>query len=64
MKTVSTKLDSKLHNRFVEICNEEGKCQSEFLRDMIEMACEADSEDIESKPTAEIKVPTVEIIYD
>ena len=35
MKTVSTKLDSKIHNKFVELCNNEGKCQSEFLRDLI-----------------------------
>ena len=40
MKTVSTKLDNKLHNRFIEICNEDGKCQSEFLRDLIETVCE------------------------
>jgi predicted DNA-binding protein len=36
MKTVSTKLDNKLHNQFIELCNDEGKCQSEFLREMIE----------------------------
>ena len=36
MKTISTKLDSKLHNQFMELCNNEGKCQSEFLRDMIQ----------------------------
>ena len=36
MKTVSTKLDSKLHNQFIELCNNEGKCQSEFLRELIE----------------------------
>ena len=36
MKTVSTKIDSSLHNRFIEICNEDGKCQSEQLRDLIE----------------------------
>ena len=40
MKTVSTKLDDKLHNRFIEICNEDGKCQSEYLRDLIETVCE------------------------
>lgn len=40
MKTVSTKLDNKLHDRFIEICNEDGKCQSEFLRDLIETVCE------------------------
>jgi len=36
MKTVSTKLDNKLHEQFTELCNNEGKCQSEFLREMIE----------------------------
>ena len=40
MKTVSTKLDNNLHNRFIEVCNEDGKCQSEFLRDLIEVVCE------------------------
>jgi len=47
MKTVSTKLDNKLHNRFVEICNEDGKCQSEFLRDLIESVCN----DLETEET-------------
>jgi len=49
MKTVSTKLDNKLHNRFIEICNEDGKCQSEFLRDLIETVCE-DMENGEAIP--------------
>ena len=40
MKTVSTKLDNNLHSRFIEICNEDGKCQSEFLRDLIESVCD------------------------
>jgi len=56
MKTVSTKLDNKLHNRFIEICNEDGKCQSEFLRDLIEVVCE-DLDEGESTPQdLEIKV--------
>jgi len=59
MKTVSTKLDNKLHNRFIEICNEDGKCQSEFLRDLIETLCE-DCSDEDNQPLAtqdlEIKV--------
>jgi len=38
MKTVSTKLDNKLHEQFMTICNEDGKCQSEMLRDLIEIA--------------------------
>jgi len=68
MKTVSTKLDNKVHNRFIEICNDEGKCQSEFLRDLIESVCD----DLEEEPNliireaepSELKEPKVEIIYD
>jgi len=73
MKTVSTKLDNNLHNRFIEICNEDGKCQSEFLRDLIETVCEdldegeATPQDPEmehvtkpSEPISEIMNPTIE----
>jgi len=51
MKTVSTKLDNKLHNRFIEICNEDGKCQSEMLRDIIETMCD----DLEEEPNLTIR---------
>ncbi len=70
MKTVSTKLDNKLHSRFIEICNEDGKCQSEFLRDLIETVCEdlgmveAIPQDLEQEQDTELKEPKVEIIYD
>jgi len=77
MKTVSTKLDNTLHNQFIEVCNEDGKCQSEFLRDLIQSVCEdlgkgeATPQDLEiehvTKPSEsilELKKPTVEIIYD
>jgi len=73
MRTVSTKLDNKLHDRFIEICNEDGKCQSEFLRDLIETVCEdlnegeATPQDLEieltpepSEPISEVLNPTVE----
>ena len=68
MKTVSTKLDTNLHNRFIEVCNEDGKCQSEFLRDLIETVCE----DLEEESNLTIREtipqdliePRVEIIYD
>jgi len=65
MKTVSTKLDNKLHERFIEICNEDGKCQSEFLRDLIETVCEdlGEGETIPQDLEAELE-PKVEIIYD
>ena len=68
MKTVSTKLDNKLHNRFIEICNEDGKCQSEFLRDLIETVCEdldegeITSQDLETEHDSELIEPKVEII--
>ncbi len=70
MKTVSTKLDNNLHNRFIEICNEDRKCQSEFLRDLIESVCDdledgkATSQDLEIEHDTELRKPTVEIIYD
>ncbi len=70
MKTVSTKLDNSLHNRFIEICNEDGKCQSEFLRDLIESVCddleegEATPQDLEIEHDTELREPKVEIIYD
>jgi len=62
MKTVSTKLDNKLHNRFIEICNEDGKCQSEFLRNLIESVCD-DLEEGEATPQdLEINVEDIEPI--
>jgi len=66
MKTVSTKLDNKLHNEFMTLCNDEGKCQSEFLRDLIETLCEdcSDEENDVNQPQTsqdlEIKVEAVE----
>jgi len=60
MRTVSTKLDDKLHNRFIEICNEDGKCQSEFLRDLIETVCEDLDEEEVTSQDLEIKVEDIE----
>jgi len=56
MKTVSTKLDNNLHSRFIEICNEDGKCQSEFLRDLIETVCEDLDEGEEAPQDLEIQL--------
>lgn len=71
MKTVSTKLDNKLHNQFIELCNGEGKCQSEFLRDIIEDICENCSDegdtipqDLEFKDKTDRPKPTVVEILD
>ncbi len=66
MKTVSTKLDNKLHNRFIEICNEDGKCQSEMLRGIIETICDdleeeqTTNEIIEAEPS-ELRNPIVDV---
>ena len=56
MKTVSTKLDNNLHTRFIEICNEDGQCQSEFLRDLIETVCEDLDEGEETPQDLEIEL--------
>ena len=47
MRTVCTKLDNQLHSQFIEICNDEGKCQSEFIRDMIQNLCDEEVIDLE-----------------
>jgi hypothetical protein len=66
MQTVSTKLDKQTANKFVELCNSEDKCQSEFLREMIEQIIETDDVDEESTQNLEITVedvkPTIEFI--
>ena len=70
MQTVSTKLDKKIAELFLKVCNDEGKCQSEMLRDMIESVCELEeneetSQDIPRVTGKVIKVipePTIELI--
>ena len=44
--------------KFHDICNDEGKCQSEMLRDMIENICDYEDE----TDTISDKVPTVTIV--
>ena len=78
MKTVSTKLDKQDFEKFQEMCNHEGQCMSESLRDLIKMDIQAYEEglEMEQKPTEstgnpsrpEIRVedvkPTVKLIFD
>ena len=40
MRTVSTKLDRKEHERLLEMCNDEGKSVAEELREMVQMSCD------------------------
>ena len=53
MKTVSTKLDKQTFEKFQEMCNHEGQCMSESLRDLIQMDIQAYEEglEIKQKPT-------------
>jgi len=44
MKTVSTKLDKKDHERFLEICNKQGQTVAEYLRGIILDYCRAEDE--------------------
>jgi len=55
MKTVSTKLDKKDHERLLEICNKEGQSVAEYLRWMILDYCRLDDEEAEEE-----KIPTKE----
>jgi hypothetical protein len=47
MKTVSTKLDKQTFEKFQEMCNYEGQCMSESLRDLIKMDIQAYEEGLE-----------------
>ena len=47
MKTVSTKLDKQTFDKLQEICNQEGQCISEELRDMIKRNIVAYEEGLE-----------------
>jgi hypothetical protein len=58
MKTISTKLDKKTAEAFLKVCNDEGKCQSEMLRDLIENICEL--EENESNQDLEVLVEDVD----
>ena len=41
MRTVSTKLDKKDHERLLEMCNAEGQSVAEALRVMVQDSCGA-----------------------
>ena len=56
MKTISTKIDQKTSELFLKVCNDEGKCQSEMLRDLIENVCDLE----ENTPNLEIKIEEIE----
>lgn len=53
MKTVSTKLDKQTFEKFQEMCNHEGQCMSEELRELIKIGIDAYKEglEMEKEPT-------------
>jgi len=64
MKTVSTKLDKKDHERFLEICNKEGQSVAEFLRWLILDYCRSEDEtevEQEKYPTKEPQITITQI---
>ena len=40
MKTISTKVNPKYHEQFLELCNKDGKSTSEVLREIIQQYCD------------------------
>lgn len=71
MKTVSTKLDKQTFEKFQEMCNYEGQCMSEEIRDMIRMGIDAYEEGLEMEKEQESisnpsrpKLKNVRISYD
>ncbi len=65
MQTISTKLDKITAKKFIDIYNDEGKCQSEILRELIENICdyEYETEPMTKKlEPSEIRNPTVTIV--
>lgn len=60
MKTVSTKLDKQDFEKFQEMCNHEGQCMSESLRDLIKMGIDAYEEglEMEKEPTEPTNNPS------
>jgi len=47
MKTVSTKLDKQDFEKFQEMCNNDGQCMSESIRELIKMGIDAYQEGLE-----------------
>ncbi len=47
MKTVSTKLDKQTFEKFQEMCNYDGQCISEQLREIIKMNIDAYEEGLD-----------------
>lgn len=67
MKTVSTKLTKENYEKFQEMCNDDGMCMSEELRDLIKMGIDAYEEGLEIKQEESKQtepIPTIKLIED
>jgi len=62
MKTVSTKLDNSDHTRLLDMCNDEGQCISESLRDMIKQHLDAHDECLEMNKEEKQQKPKPQIV--
>ncbi len=62
MKTVSTKLDNSDHTRLLDMCNDEGQCVSESLRDIIKQHLDAHDEYLEVKKEEKREKPKPQIV--
>ena len=54
MKTVSTKLDKQTFEKFQEMCNQEGQCISEELRDLVKRDIVAYEEGLEMEKESSV----------
>ena len=62
MKTVSSKLSKEEHDKFLELCNKEGKTISEKLREKILECCNiTNSDDDSEKITPEPKITVIDV---
>ena len=63
MKTVSTKLDKQTFEKFQEMCNDEGQCMSEQLRELIKMDINAyeDGLEMEQESKTSPSIPVVKV---
>jgi len=62
MKTVSTKLDNRDFEKFQEICNQEGQCMSEELRELIKRDIEAYEDGLEMEREEKLKSEELDIM--
>jgi len=61
MKTIGTKLDNKDYEKLLEMCNNDGMCVSEKLRDLVRMSLDANEEGLEMEKEEKQEPQLIEI---